>query len=437
MPLPATTSPKGSLASRGSRSSKSSHKPDLSDATIILNLSSYASKNGQLFIQGDRVVPLTLSGLSHARKRRHELRNVATKRLALFNSSESKEKKAIEGLFDCFRECPRLRVTQGAVSDDTVDLDDFMSLTSLELSGVRLQKVLNAPLGLKEVMLTQGSVLPMGELGEAVSALTLDGCKEVEMGGESLARFAENVVHLTVRGSIYPPKTLKSVLGGAAWRSLRYVKLLCNVLDMLPCLTQLPAVVNLNLSQNGIHQVRHLGDCSKLVTLDLSGNEIRSLEESAAHLPRSLISLNLAKNRLTTLRGLEGLPGLSKLNVSENQLSQWGEVYQLLQSAPISSLQVTGNAGLRKAVKQYRPLVAGMVDFDRWKVFLLDGKTLAGSEISHSQVRAVSAQYAEFFSAPDVTSPVVCSFLLAFWVLFSCFLCTFLGPAGSSLCFFF
>jgi len=92
---------------------------------------------------------------------------------------------------------------------------------------------------------------------------------------------------------------------------------------------------HLNISKKGISDIRPLMEFVKLESLDLSDNEIRSLE--AFDLPfvesyggfKALTELNLHNNLVSKIASLVRIPNLEVLNVSNNRLEQADELKEL------------------------------------------------------------------------------------------------------------
>ena len=423
-------SSRGSIQ-RARTAARGAAAPNVSDAAIILNLAQYAARNGQLFAEGQRVLPVTLSGLQHARQRRRQLERVEAPRGVLSSFSAeppaAREKRELEELFKCFRSTQALRVTQGSGAEHTdVDLSGFNSLRSLEFCGVRLSAVHNAPLGVRDLLLTQGSVVPLEQLGEGIASLSLDACRELCIGTSTAACLAPTLRSLTVKTSLFPPRSLHDIVGSVAeWPALRKVRVVSNVLDMDETLANLTQVTSLSLANNGILRVACVANLSHLTSLDLSNNEIASLvatrpaEDGSENLvsvnllPPTLVSLSVARNRLVSLCGVFDLPHLQVLDASHNQLRSWNEVYHIMsnRSPKLRSLSLHGNTLLRQAIRQYRPLVAGMIDIEKWKSFQLDGKPLNGVDINRNSVRQVCVHYQEFFKSLVMPQTMVWGFV--------------------------
>src|SRR5688572_845915 len=61
-------------------------------------------------------------------------------------------------------------------------------------------------------------------------------------------------------------------------------------------------------------------DTRNLTSLNLSSNGLTIVDDLLSALPATLRTLNLASNRLASLRGLKNLTGLESLDASFNQL---------------------------------------------------------------------------------------------------------------------
>ena len=95
----------------------------------------------------------------------------------------------------------------------------------------------------------------------------------------------------------------------------------------------------LRLDRNRLSSLPSLQSCSQLKLLDLSFNELSSLEGLAGL--QSLEELRVNNNKLVSLRSLRSLPHLRSLEAARNLLEDLDGVQELLS---LESLQVEGNA---------------------------------------------------------------------------------------------
>eukprot|EP01059_Diplonema_ambulator_P018793 TRINITY_DN3140_c0_g1_i1.p1 TRINITY_DN3140_c0_g1~~TRINITY_DN3140_c0_g1_i1.p1 ORF type:complete len:1215 (+),score=352.89 TRINITY_DN3140_c0_g1_i1:46-3690(+) len=383
-------------------SSKGKQRATMSDAAIIQNLAEYAVKHGSLFTEGDRVVPLTITGLKYAVSKLEDLKNSDKKsrtRILRRETQEGKDRRSYTCLFDCFRVCPRLKLQAGAVPDDTVDLYPFNSLKTIEFT-CTVKDVVNAPLGIQEVIVNKGTV-DISQLGEEIEVLVVRRAKDFDIS--SIAKLSKTLKSLTIKASLLPHTDydLNDVFGGDKWEELTHVSITENEVILQPCLKQLVALKKLTLAHNGIQKVLHLQDCTHLTTLDLSDNHVESVEDIAYVLPASVTNLNLSGNRLMSVKGLWDLPKIHTLHVDANHLQTWNEVFYLLDNTEIVEICLKNNGLLMKDVPQYRPLVAGMIHTDRWKDFILDGRPLQGDDISKSAVKNICTKHKDYFMPPS------------------------------------
>ncbi|GMM39047.1 hypothetical protein DASC09_063860 [Saccharomycopsis crataegensis] len=82
--------------------------------------------------------------------------------------------------------------------------------------------------------------------------------------------------------------------------------------------SHLPKLIELNLHNNELDSLKGLDDISSLIKLDVSRNKISSI--IPLNCPK-LVNLNLEGNKLTSLNGLEILLSITKLNVKQNNIS--------------------------------------------------------------------------------------------------------------------
>eukprot|EP00756_Hemistasia_phaeocysticola_P003027 Hpha_TRINITY_DN12024_c0_g1::TRINITY_DN12024_c0_g1_i1::g.141225::m.141225 len=98
----------------------------------------------------------------------------------------------------------------------------------------------------------------------------------------------------------------------------------------------LAAVKSLDLSRNELAQLSGLQPFSALARLDLSNNRLVLLRG----LPLSVVRLNVANNNLSSLEGLATLANLQELDASCNKLT---DLRGLPRRCPLSKLNVNGN----------------------------------------------------------------------------------------------
>eukprot|EP00659_Diplonema_papillatum_P010344 gene10344-15928_t len=392
------------MSSKEGRSKKK--VAQVSDETLLVNLTKYAENHGGMFSEGGRVVPITVSGLKLASRRREELTVAAKKskpRLFGRESAEEKELKKILTLFEIFRVCPRLRIRPGTLApdDDVLDLDDFISLTAIEFIGCTLTRINNPPLGLREILVSQATVSTKS-LSECIEHLTIDDSPPESL--QDVSSLSKTLTRLSVKKCVAPPLTLEHVLGPETWPNLKVLKLKGNKVELLPCIRRLPVVTDMLLVGNGLRTVQYLEQCTRLTRLDLTGNEIVSIENALEALPPCLTHLNLSRNRLTTLGDLWRLHRLAVLDVSDNHLTCWREVRNLLSNnVGLRALALEDNAMLEKKVPFARPFVAGMMELDRWKDFRLEDVPLVGGsdDVTKSQVKAAFQKYKHLLESED------------------------------------
>ena len=401
----------------GGRNSPSKKKKTISDAAAVINLAGYASTHGAMFASGERIVPITVSSLKYAKNRNEELRQAPPTPKSIFRkeSASDKERKTFDVLFKCFRECPKLRIQPGSKSVDcsSIDLEDFYSLENIEFVGCTIGEIQHPPLGLELVSLVQSFVM-FDQLGEQLQTIAIDDSMEVGIDLSGLAKLSNVLIRLEINNSIKSLKSLKDIFGSLQWKILRTIEITNNpsvdVMDSF--FEQLRVVRAMKLSGNSITTVRYLSKCSTLTYLDLSNNNIETVADTV--FPRSLTKIDLRSNKLNTLDGLYTLPGLCVLTVDDNKIRSWNEIFHLLKvNNNLQELSLTGNPSLKSSCLNYRPLVAGMLDFNRWRGFLLDSDAFTSEDTNKTTVKSVCGKYKQFFLPPDeVSTPIVCVTLL-------------------------
>eukprot|EP01060_Flectonema_neradi_P035982 TRINITY_DN6795_c1_g1_i3.p1 TRINITY_DN6795_c1_g1~~TRINITY_DN6795_c1_g1_i3.p1 ORF type:complete len:844 (+),score=139.82 TRINITY_DN6795_c1_g1_i3:130-2661(+) len=394
------------------KGSPSRKRKPLGDAAVIENLAGYASTHGLMFASGERTVPVTITGLRYAKNRSKELAKKPPTPKSIFRreTADDKERKTLDILFKCFRECPKLRIQPGSKSVDcsSIDLEDFYSLVNIEFVGCSIGDIQHPPLGLEMLSLVQSHVF-INQLGEQLETIAIDDSLNAGIDIAGIARLSNTLVRLEISNSLKNPKALRDIFGTLEWKKLRSLEITNNTaLDVMdPFFDQLRVVRAMKLSGNSIKTVKSLIKCSELRYLDLSRNNIESLSDVV--FPKSLTKLDISKNKLTSLDGLYSISSLSVLALDDNHLRSWNEVFHLLKvNNNIKELTLAGNHALKSDCQSYRPLVAGMIDFTRWRGFLLDGEALSSDDTNKTTVKSVCSKYKQFFLHPgELSTPII------------------------------
>ena len=137
---------------------------------------------------------------------------------------------------------------------------------------------------------------------------------------------------------------LLSQLSPLNWARLKYLSLADNALttfptSMLPALTSL---THLDLSSNLLVSIPSLSTLYNLISLNLSDNMIDSVLGIYTKLGQVLI-INLARNRLDSLCGLERLMALERIDLRRNLIEESAEVGRLAVLPNIQEVWVEGN----------------------------------------------------------------------------------------------
>ncbi|XP_054267240.1 leucine-rich repeat-containing protein 23-like [Macrosteles quadrilineatus] len=130
----------------------------------------------------------------------------------------------------------------------------------------------------------------------------------------------------------------------AAFWSLKHLDLSYNLIEKIEGLEGLRYLKHLNLSHNYIQQVENL-HCPSLQELNLSYNRITDIdnEDKCMGSLENLRELDLAHNNLTSLHNLENLKSLKSLNVSENKIKDFNEIYKLDGLKKLREIKMRGN----------------------------------------------------------------------------------------------
>ncbi|KAG8074090.1 hypothetical protein GUJ93_ZPchr0006g42439 [Zizania palustris] len=186
------------------------------------------------------------------------------------------------------------------------------------------------------------------------------------------------------------------------WGRLSYVSCASNGLVLMDeSLQLLPAVETLDLSRNQFAKVDNLRKCTKLRTLDLGFNHLRSISSLSEACSR-IVKLVLRNNALTAVHGIENLKSLTGLDLSYNIISIFSELEILGSLSLLQNLWLEGNPIC--CARWYRAHVFSF--FHNSESLKLDDKGMNTQEYWEKQVMFSSRQkqpagYVFFFPAKD------------------------------------
>lgn len=104
----------------------------------------------------------------------------------------------------------------------------------------------------------------------------------------------------------------------------------------------LQSLSHLDLSHNLLNDLPDLSQLSSLGSLNLSHNVISSVRSAQSYLG-NIASLNLSHNRIDCLVGLDRVPGLRRVDLRHNDISDPGEVGRLAVLPQVAEIWVAGN----------------------------------------------------------------------------------------------
>ncbi|KAG8347059.1 putative Leucine Rich repeats (2 copies) putativeeat [Trypanosoma vivax] len=100
---------------------------------------------------------------------------------------------------------------------------------------------------------------------------------------------------------------------------------------------------SLNVHMNAISRIESIGHLHNLTKLDISANELRTIDENAFAGLRKLRYLNLSSNFITSISGFQQLPALEWLSLAFNELQDIRELRRLPCPTRLHYLDVCGN----------------------------------------------------------------------------------------------
>ncbi|EJD03020.1 uncharacterized protein FOMMEDRAFT_168108 [Fomitiporia mediterranea MF3/22] len=145
-----------------------------------------------------------------------------------------------------------------------------------------------------------------------------------------------------------------SRLSPLKWAFLKHLSLADNALTTIPSsmLPPLTSLTHLDLSSNLLVSIPQLSPLYNLTSLNLSDNMIDSVLGIYKKLGQVLV-LNLARNRLDSLCGLERLMAIERIDLRNNVIDESAEVGRLAVLPNISEVWIEGNPFV-EAEENYR-----------------------------------------------------------------------------------
>lgn len=127
------------------------------------------------------------------------------------------------------------------------------------------------------------------------------------------------------------------------WCNLLFLRLHnCGLTHFDSSLCLLPFVKQLDMSSNSMSSFKHLSGCLNLRVANFSSNRFTSLAKLGSEVS-NIQRLNLSRNRIQWLRGVEHLPWLEALDMSHNLISHVDQVKHLLGLHRLNDLVLAGN----------------------------------------------------------------------------------------------
>lgn len=127
------------------------------------------------------------------------------------------------------------------------------------------------------------------------------------------------------------------------WSKLLFLRIHnCGLTHFDHSLSLLPFISHLDVSGNYLSKLKHLCGCLNLRVANLSTNLFSSVANIGIELS-NVQSLNLSRNKIKSLKGMESLHFLEKVDVSYNQISRVSEVEHLVHLRFLQDLSLVGN----------------------------------------------------------------------------------------------
>ncbi|KAL1742071.1 hypothetical protein HDZ31DRAFT_66316 [Schizophyllum fasciatum] len=207
-------------------------------------------------------------------------------------------------------------------------------------------------------------------------------------------------------GEVPHSSSPEPVLSSLKWAFLKHLCLAENALTFFPAdsLPHLTALTHLDLSSNLLVSIpTGLGALYNLVSLNLADNMI----DSVLHIYQNLgqvLYLNLSRNRLESLCGLERLPALERVDLRENLVEESAEVGRLVTLPHIQDVAIEGNP-FTEYEENYRTACFDLF-WKEGKTITLDG-TLPSFVERRNLTAAPAKQMTSSRSATVASSPPV------------------------------
>ncbi|XP_057652504.1 uncharacterized protein LOC130891660 isoform X1 [Diorhabda carinulata] len=182
-----------------------------------------------------------------------------------------------------------------------------------------------------------------------------------------------------------------------------------NNIVTIPNLTNFWSIVHLNMSNNNIHEIRGLDGLKYLIYLDLSKNKIRMLENlnnsnmdtlliknnniclyraEAFHKLERLRTVDLSFNKLTSLQFLRQNYMLENVIMTNNEISQFLELFYLKDLRYLKSLNLIDNP--IASMSHYKSMC--LRTFKKLQ-YLNEGKVTAEDRVNASTMQDISLLY--------------------------------------------
>lgn len=239
---------------------------------------------------------------------------------------------------------------------DHLGTHDFTQLSSLDVSGndLRVVDALDPDMFrcLVTVQAQNNEFTGAGVRGFA----GLPHLAELDLSANAVQTLAPVFAATSAPG---PAPTLDSA---AAFRMLEVLRVPANGVKDLSalCLSRIPMLKVLDVSDNNIARLAGLSRCEHLRVLVLSRNKLRSVEGSVFAGAPSLVELYLDGNSIRTASGLTSASRVEVLDLRSNRIGDFVEVDRFAKLAALQHLVLDGNPVCRKP--RYRSSVISTLD---------------------------------------------------------------------------
>ncbi|KAE8036858.1 hypothetical protein FH972_009491 [Carpinus fangiana] len=175
--------------------------------------------------------------------------------------------------------------------------------------------------------------------------------------------------------------------------NLQYLDISGNEIESLKGFSSLIHLRELKADNNKISSLKGIEDLDGLLSLSLRDNDFEEVDFYGTELKR-LANINLSSNKLHDVRGLNALPSLGELDISNNQLSLFdGEVSTSQRSQSLQCLNISNNELTGLGVDTFPSLKKLLADSNR--LVELDGMR------AHPSLRILSLRN-QRLDAPNV-----------------------------------